>query len=64
MTDSTLNYISYIVYSRITGHLPEDVCIDRCGPHRLRSQRWLKAEPHRQEHATDQPGTVPSSRRV
>ena len=29
MTDSTLNYISYLVYSRLTGHLPDDVCIDR-----------------------------------
>ena len=29
MTDSTLNYISYLVYSRITGHLPDDVQVDR-----------------------------------
>ena len=29
MTDSTLNYISYLVHSRITGHLPDDVRVDR-----------------------------------
>lgn len=29
MKDSTLNYISYLVYSRITGHLPDDVHVDR-----------------------------------
>ena len=29
MTESTLNHISYLVYSRLTAYLPDDVRIDR-----------------------------------